>query len=362
MAKGKRILFLADINSIHTERWVKGLIEKGYVIALYSLSAKNTSWCDDLTNFSYECFGIDNNVTTSKNKFAKFAYFSAVRNVKAFLISFQPDIIHAHYASSYGMLAKRMGFKKTVLSLWGSDVYEFPKRSVMHQWLFKRILKSATVICSTSKDMAKEANRYTSKKIAITPFGIDTNFFTPIPKEKNEVLTIGTVKSLEEVYGIDRLIKLFAEFLKENTNIQLKIYGKGSQKEELVALVNELNIQAKVEFCGFVNKDDLVKAFNSLDIFVALSRSESFGVAVLEAQSCEKPVIVSNVGGLPEVVAKDSGFIIQGESTEEGLRALRKLSDDVVRAEMGAQGRKFVVNNFSNEACINVLVNVYNNL
>ncbi len=360
MGKEKRILFLADINSIHTERWVKGVIDNGYSVGLFSLAKRTSEWSVNLENFTYYSSGVGENGFTKK--FSKISYFFAKNDLITFFKSFQPDIVHAHYASSYGMLARKINFDKTVLSVWGSDVYEFPKRSVIHRILFKKILKSATVICSTSVDMAKEIQLYTPKKIEITPFGVDTELFKPLDYKKNNFI-IGSVKALETVYGIDRLLLLFASFLKEiDESAILKIYGKGSQKENLEALALELGVQNNVFFEGYVKGNDLINAFNSIDVFVNLSRAESFGVSVLEAQSCGVPVIVSNVGGLPEVVSNKSGFIINGDSIKEGLASLKELSFKERRKTMGKEGRLFVEQNYSKEYCINVLLDIYQKL
>ncbi len=153
--KENRILFLADINSIHTERWVKGLIDKGYYVGLFSLTKRTSDWSVNLKNFTFHSFGATKNSFSLTKKFSKISYFFAKNEMITFFKSFQPNIVHAHYASSYGMLARKLNFDKIVLSVWGSDVYEFPKRSVIHRILFNKILKTATVICSTSVDMAR---------------------------------------------------------------------------------------------------------------------------------------------------------------------------------------------------------------
>ncbi|MFT6246383.1 MAG: glycosyltransferase involved in cell wall biosynthesis [Crocinitomicaceae bacterium] len=363
MAATKRILFLADINSVHTERWVKNLIHRGYEIGLFSLSEKKTTWIDSLS-CEYHCVGVNQDKIRSKKRFSKLAYFSSFKELKSFTKNFNPEIVHAHYASSYGMLLMRLKFKNSVLSLWGSDVYEFPKRSFIHKKLFQRILNSAPIVCSTSKDMAREASLYVKKDFHITPFGIDTDRFKPTGAN-HPVFTIGTVKTLEKVYGIDRLIHLFDKFQSQfEGEVQLKIFGSGSELDSLQSLVKELKLESKVHFKGFVEDQNLIEAFNSLDVFVALSRRESFGVAALEAQSCGIPVIVSNVGGLPEVVSPETGFMVDGNPIAIGLvdgalEALNKLIDADFRKAMGAKGRSFVIDNYSESVCVDQLLKVY---
>jgi glycosyltransferase involved in cell wall biosynthesis len=229
----------------------------------------------------------------------------------------------------------------------------------LHKLLFKRILKSMPVICSTSQDMAREAALYVNKDYIITPFGVDTDRFRPLG-QKHEIFTLGTVKSLEAVYGVDRLINAYHQFRQQYTSpSRLLIYGSGSQEAALKQLVRTLQLEDSVEFVGFVRGEALVQAFNSLDVFLALSRRESFGVAALEAQSCGVPVIVSRVGGLPEVVSGESGYLVEGEDVEAAAMKMLELTDASKREIMGAAARKFVVEHFSQDVCVDRMLAVY---
>ena len=363
MTDAKKILFLADINSVHTARWVKSTIERGFKVALFSLSAKSSSWSDGLPDFEYFCYGISPEQLASSQRFGKLSYFSAQKKAKNFAKRMQADIVHAHYASSYGTLARKINHENTVLSLWGSDVYEFPKRSPFHRILFKKALRFPKVVCSTSKDMAREAQQYVNREIVITPFGVDTEFFKPAVQRQKDCCVIGTVKALEQVYGIDRLIKLYAALLeKTNRKTRLSIYGDGSQKEELMALTRALGIEKHVVFHGRVDGEQLLEAFQSLDVFVALSRRESFGVAALEAQACGVPVLVSNVGGLPEVASPKTGVIVDQNTPETWLESLLELIKLRGDKASSIQTRDFVLTNFSNEVCVDKLIEVYQNL
>ncbi len=360
MEKGKRIMFLADINSVHTERWVKSLTKKGFEIHLFSLSSKSTNWQDDCSDFHYTCFGIDHSTVRTEKKYGKLSYFKARKDAKNMFLKVNPDVIHAHYASSYGMLAKHIGFKKTILSLWGSDVYEFPNRSIIHRLLFKRVVRFPAIVCSTSKDMAREANKWVNREFRITPFGVNTNRFTIAESHSSEIVTLGTIKSLENVYGIDRLISLYSDFRKHySKESHLKIYGSGSQKDTLKQQVLDLGLSDHVKFEGYVTDDALVNAFQSLDVFIALSRRESFGVAVLEAQACGLPVLVTNVGGLPEVVSSETGVIVDDTDPSKWTKHLLGLVDNNNKNESQQASREFVQENFSNEVCVEKIIQVY---
>lgn len=261
----------------------------------------------------------------------------------------KPDILHAHYASSYGLIGALSGFSPFILSVWGSDIFSFPKRSFLHKCLIKFNLSKADKILSTSHIMAQEIRLYTQKSIEVTPFGIDMEYFKPMHVEslfdKNDIV-IGTVKTLEETYGIEYLIRAFKILHDKHKELPLKllIVGEGSLKLSLKKLVKELHIENKVIFTGKVSYDKVPKYHNMLTVYVSVSNSESFGVSVLEASSCAKPVVVSNIGGLSEVVEDGvSGFIVPAKNPKKTAKAIEKLvlCKDL-RLKIGRAGRERV--------------------
>ena len=109
---------------------------------------------------------------------------------------------------------------------------------------------------------------------------------------KRQSLVIGTIKTLEKRYGIEFLIRAFANIKRKNPNkIKLLICGKGTLLDELKNLTVELGVQDDTIFTGYINHDQVQFYHNKLDIYVAPSLEESFGVAVLEASACNKPVV-----------------------------------------------------------------------
>ena len=137
----------------------------------------------------------------------------------------------AHYASSYGSLAGLACGGRHVLSVWGSDIYEFPLKSPFHEALVKYSLSRAGLLLSTSRAMAEEAAKYTNKRFEITPFGVDTDLFKPVIRN-NDFFTIVTVKTLSPKYGIDVLLRATAEVRRQRPDIDLvlRIAGKGPQE------------------------------------------------------------------------------------------------------------------------------------
>jgi len=144
----------------------------------------------------------------------------------------------------------------------------------------------------------------------------------------------------------------------------LLIVGKGSQENILKSLTIKLGIQDDTVFTGFINYDKVPEYHNMLDIgvFASIEDSESFGVAVLEASACAKPVIVSNVGGLPEVVEDGkTGFVVEKQNPEILAKALLNLVDDEeLRIQIGQNGRNKVILQYSWTESVNKMLAVYN--
>ena len=117
---------------------------------------------------------------------------------------------------------------------------------------------------------------------------------------------------------------------------------------------------------GKVKFSEIHKYHNVLDIYIAISifDDESFGVAVLEASACEKPVIVSNIGGLPEVVLNEvTGFLVPvRDPVSTALKIEELVKDRELCLRMGKAGRDFVNKNYNWKSSINQMIKIYLNI
>lgn len=277
-----------------------------------------------------------------------------------------PALVHSHYASGYGTLAALCGFRPTILSVWGSDVYDFPNRSPLHRWLLEFNLSRADRVLSTSHAMAIQTQQFTDKKITITPFGVDPNKFRPLPGRSlfsPDDIVVGTVKTLEVNYGIEYLIRAF-RLLKEMlpaTPLKMLIVGGGSQRRRLESLARQLGVWQDTLFTGPVGHDEVPHYLNMLDIAVMVSDYESFGVSVIEASACCKPVVVSSVGGLPEVVENGvTGLVVESRNEVAIAAAIRRLVvEPGLRTRMGQAGRNRVGQLYEWNANVAQMLSIY---
>lgn len=356
-----KICYLGDANNIHTKKLCYFFRDKGYDISVISLNDGEIEGVK-VHSMSME---IENN----NSSISKIVYLKNILKIRKLIRKIKPDILHAHYASSYGLIGSLINYKPYIISVWGSDVYDFPNRSFLHKSVLRYNLKKASLILSTSKAMAIETNKYTDKNILITPFGVDINKFYPKAQEskgEDKEIVVGTIKTLEDIYGIDILIKAFA-LVKErnvNMNIKLKIAGRGSKEAYLKELSKELGLEPFVEFLGFINQEEVAKQFRTFDVAVFPSLSESFGVAAVEAQACGTPVIVSNVDGLMEATSVGNTSLVfkKGDYKDLANKIENLLKDSNLKTTMGINSRKYVEENYNIEDNFNYIDRIYKDI
>jgi glycosyltransferase involved in cell wall biosynthesis len=343
-----RLLLLGPANSIHLRRWAAGLAGRGHAVCVVS---------------QHPCEGallpaeVERVWLPARGGAGYAMNAAALRRLAA---RWRPDLVNVHYASGYGTLAALSGVRPTLLSVWGSDVYAFPHRGWLQGRLLRWNLRRADAVASTSRAMAAEVRRLTPERaeVAITPFGVDLAAFSPRAEGGDSgTVTVGMLKSLAPVYGVDLLLQAFAGLLADRevtADCRLLIVGDGPQRAELVALADRLGVAERVRFAGAVPHAEVPAWLRRFDLFVAPSRQESFGVAVVEAGACGLPVVVSDAGGLPEVVQDGhTGLVVPVGDVPRLQAALKTLvMDATLRTRLGRQGREFVAREYAWPACL----------
>ena len=360
-----KICFIAPANNYHTKKWCNWFKNRGHQIDVISFTEGEIEGC----TVHY----IDSGAGVRGSDTQKLKYLLQAGKVHEIVNGIHPDVINAHYATSYGTVAALAKLPPYYLSVWGSDVYDFPKKSILHRWMLQFSLNKAAYLFSTSKAMAEEAGKYTKKEFEITPFGVDCDLFSPDKtraKEGNTVNTkngqdyvIGTVKSLSDKYGIATLLRATAVLKKDHPEVpvQLRIAGKGPQEAEYKALAKELGVDNITHWLGFISQEQAAVEWASMDCGIIPSESESFGVSAVEAQACCTPVIISNIPGLMEATKPGkTSVVVQRKSPEKLAQAMYEMyinADE--RKKIGQCGRKFVCETYELNHCFEDIESLY---
>ena len=343
-----RICFLAPANSAHVIKWSRYFLSRGHEVFVISFTRNEIPGA----KVFYLSTGAEGDSSDAK----KLNYLLKAGTVRSLIPQIRPDIVNVHYATSYGTVAALAGLKNYVLSVWGSDIFDFPRKSPLHRAMLKYSLKKATYLFSTSRAMAEEAAKYTDKSFEITPFGVDTALFSPEKRQRSDGdFVVGTVKSLSHDYGIDSLLKAIALVRGEHPEIPIKvrIAGKGPDEKKLKALSVSCGLEEIVTWLGFISQEEAAREWADFDLAVIYSRNESFGVAAVEAQACACPVIISDIPGLMEATKPGVTSLVVEKENERALAdAIYELYQRRdLRMEMGRSGREFVQEQYEYRTC-----------
>jgi L-malate glycosyltransferase len=344
-----KILYLAHSGSPHTQKWVRHFVRRGDEVHVASLVDA------PIEGAAVHPF--------RRPTGTKLDYFFNIGLVKGLAKRLKSDLLHAHYATSYGFLGAKTDFHPFVISVWGSDVLDFPKSYFKRRWL-KSILSKADRITAAGSFLATATEHLLDPgyKVEVTPFGVDLETFRSLSMKQNENIVIGATKTLEPVYGLENLVKAIAKL--GRPGLKLLLVGDGSLRPRLEKLVVELRVADRVDFIGRMPPQTIPTHLQKMHILVNPSLQESFGVSVLEAQACEIPVIASNTGGLPEVMRDGvTGFLVPPENVHAIAEKIELLaSDENLRTKMGKAGREFVRKNYDWNENAKIMERLYDSL
>lgn len=364
-----KIMMIAPGRSIHSNNWASAMCDRGHTVYFVT----QESFTNDKYSFLEK---VDSRFIVRQLPYkGKKGFILNCRAIKKITKEVNPDVIHVQQAAGYGLLGTFSDKEKAFVSVYGWEVYDKIK-SKLWKLVIGYILHWYKYIGSTSNCMKQQIYQVfpnLKTPIVVTPFGVNMDNFHYKEINKDEIV-IGTVKKMDKKYGIEYLIKAFAKSYEDIMNINCKIaekmylelVGPGEQIDELKSIAKTTGIENRICFIGKVPHNEVPTWLNRFDVYCAPSilDSESFGVAVIEASACRRPVIVSNVGGLPEVV-KDgfTGYVVESKNVCEIANKLTELVlDSDKRKEMGMAGELLVRKKYEWKKCIDLMEDIYDSI
>jgi N-acetyl-alpha-D-glucosaminyl L-malate synthase BshA len=304
-----------------------------------------------------------------KTKYVGFIVNSMVTQIRLYFLARkeQFDIIHAHPSfpsGFYCILTKLFLRIPIVCTSHGEDIQidwrigYGVRRNRIISWLIKVILKNVDVHTVVSKCMIKDAIDAGSNpsRIHVIYNGIDLNNIPRIYDhkilEKHEIqkddFIVIFLSRLHPKKCPEDLLRAFPKVLKEVPNAKLVFAGKGKEEEKLKRLARKLNIEHRIIFTGFVSEAEKWSLLKRCDVFVLPSVVEAFGIAVIEAMACGKPVIATNVGPFPEIIKDgETGILVPAHSPTHLAHVIINLArDERMRENMGKRAREDVEDRF----------------
>lgn len=355
-----RICYLAGGRSVHVQKWVRFFAERGYDVYLATFN---------------ETSQIEGVKVRKLRYFSKLAYPFRILTVRKAIKEINPDILHAHYVSHYGVYGALSGFKPFVVTVWGSDIFIDPKKSMAKKYFVKYALKKADLITTDSLSSMKTIVDFgvDEEKVKLIVHGVDLGVFHPIENNEefkkelcirqNYQVVIST-RNLERVYDIGTLIKAIPYVIDECPNTYFLIVGDGTLRHHLEELACKLGVAENVRFVGSVSNREMPKFLGSSDIYVSASLSDTRSVSLLEAMACGLPVVVTDLEGNKECVKEEvNGFLFsKGDFKALGEKIIYLLGDEDTRRRFGVINRRYVEKEGSYEKEMKKMEKLYKEL
>jgi glycosyltransferase involved in cell wall biosynthesis len=277
------------------------------------------------------------------------------------------DLVHTH--AEYGCLFRRKG-KPLVITLHHSSVdrvylasLPFPIR-VHHQFLLKpsvrKALGVADKLVAVSFDARSTHHELFEKDLEIQVIhnGIDPNLFRPVDVESsptdNQVVIFFSGNHTRRK-GFDLLVPVMKRL---GDDFVLR-YTAGMRQSDL-----GVRDVPNMKGLGYLTEEQLLVEINKAAIVFQPSRREGFGISILEAMACGKPVVSTNCSAIPELIDHgNGGYLCEVDSVEQMVTAIRNLAQSAeLRRKMGAHNRQVVLKRFTLEQMSSRYLSLYQNL
>lgn len=263
-----------------------------------------------------------------------------------------------------GLILSRLLGKPLLCYVHGEDI-EVARTSRELTWIVRKVLMGADRLVCNSRNTESLLTGYwqvPASRITVLNPGVDEDLFTPAAPDAGFRQRSGwqdrfvclTVGRLQRRKGHDRMIEAIPALIQERPDFLYAIVGQGDSYPQLQAAVDRLGVQDHVQFLQEIDDNDLVKCYQQCDLFILPNRTdgndiEGFGMVLVEAQACGKPVIAGDSGGTSETMVQgQTGLIADCTNPQTIARTVTTLRRDMGRGGFQSSAcRQHVLDNFT---------------
>lgn len=277
----RHLCLLGDANSVHVQRWAAEMRARGWRVSL-------------VTARPHPIEGVRQVVLPPIRSTTDWLWrVGAARRAVAEL---NPDIVHAHYVTSYGYLAARCGRHPLVMTAWGSDLLVTPRNSRLLRLLTRWILGHADLVTGDSPDLLAAAHQLRKGLITeLIHWGVDLTRFSPKAWSEKPGFDAVSLRSWEPNYRIDVILRALALVREKRPDVRLHLLGGGSLESSLQAQVAHLGLGEAVRFHGRLDDAGMAAVLDRCRFSISVPESDATSVSVLESMACGLVVIASDL-------------------------------------------------------------------
>lgn len=358
----------APLNGIFEFDQAKGLAKAGIDVILCAVDLRSIRHIRKFGFSKYRKDGvviyeINAPIGRIKRKFLSKIYQFYIRMIyKKVIKDFgEPDLIHSHFIDlGFNMVSV---FKESSIPLILTEhSSKFNEQSIdattfnMAKFTYNKL---DALIC-VSGSLADNIYDHFGVESIIIPNIIDFSEFPLSEKiEADGLFSFISVGRLEKLKGMDQLILAFIQAFENDPNISLNIIGDGSQKKELLEIINDNKMEEAIKIIGAVPRHIIKKYMATSDAFVLASPKETFGLAYAEALSSGLPVIgIENSGGPQDFINHQNGILVPYDNIKKLSESMIYIKNNIEKFDRRAISEDIKLK-FSEKTILDKIINVY---
>jgi phosphatidylinositol alpha-1,6-mannosyltransferase len=293
-------------------------------------------------------------------------YWRAIRALRRLVRAHRIERIHCGRCLPEGLMALALRWSAGMRYLCYAHGEEMNCASTSRElsWLMRRVMRGAELIIANSRNTERlllEHWQVPATKVRLLHPGVDTSRFVPECRDRRVREELGwgerpvilTVGRLQKRKGHDQMILAMHAIRDAVPDVLYAIAGDGEERASLEKLVAQQGLQRHVQFLGEGHDDLLIRCYQQCDLFILPNRQvgqdiEGFGMVLVEAQACGKPVVAGASGGTAETMRiPETGQVVSCEQPHQlATLTVALLSDESKRARMGETARRWAVERF----------------
>lgn len=243
----------------------------------------------------------------------------------------KPDILHAHFTEvGYVALTLKQQINVPLVITEHSSLINKP---VIEKQLFNTatvVYEKADAVISVSPALANVIEDKFNIKSLYVPNIVDTKLFTYTIRPKSSSFNFVSIGNL--IYGkrMDLTIEAFYIAFRDFSNVTLTIFGEGGERSKIEGIIKKYCLENRVLLMGMCSREVIKEKLKNSDCFVLASRSETFGVAYIEALASGVPVIATKCGGPEVFVNTENGRMIQVDNLDALVSSMKYMYTNCV--------------------------------
>lgn len=318
------LCLLGDADHVHVRRWAQEMLARDWRVSIVTARPLAQE-------------GVEQIVLPPVRRSTDWLWrVSAARHAVRAL---QPDLLHAHYVTSYGYLGARVaGSIPLVMTAWGSDLLVTPFESPLKRWLTAWTLRRAQLITGDSADLVAAARAYHPRAaLREVHWGVDLTRFAPVNWDDKPGFEAVSLRSWSANYRIDQILRAFAQVHETHPKAVLHLLGGGPDEAALKGLAAQLGLHHAARFHGRLDDSGMAAVLARCKLSISVPASDATSVSLLEGMASGLAVIASDLPANRQWLPPEA--LVSVDDVDALARRWRALVDDEALAR--AQGAAY---------------------